>query len=222
MKKINKSEKLATEYFHWVKQLEVNKEVKSYDSSNNKFYLDVLINLIVVQNGLCAYTEFRLVEEKEVAALKKLFVKGKFTGNKPESSFEIEHFDSKIKKTKGWNWENLFAVYDSINTKVKRIQEPKLGIKKVLKPDTEKYDPLKFLDYDETEHIFIPNDTLKSLQKKQVKEMITVLGLNWAQIKMKRREFIKEQSFLKEFNQSTNIHQFITAYEIFISKKYKN
>ncbi len=215
MRKIDKSEIIATEYFLWSKQLETSQTNFKYNSSKNEFYLDVLINLIILQNGLCAYTEFRLVEEDKIVDLKNLFVNGRYAGSKPESSFEIEHFDSNLAKTKGWKWENLFAVYDSINTKVKKRQD----VKHILKPDSIEYDPLEFLDYDEDLHIFIPSEKLNIHQRKEVKKMILVLGLNWGQIKMKRSEFISEQFFKSKHNQPINIHQFITAYEMYISKK---
>ena len=194
MKKINKSQKIAQQYFHWIKSLEANGTDVEYDSSKNKFYLDVLVNLIVVQNGLCAYTEERLVQEDKIESLKNSFVNGKFIGTKPESSFEIEHFDASIKKTKGWSWENLFAVQDSINTKVKKGQ----NTYDILKPDTKKYDPLKFLDYDEKMHLFIPKENLSNRQKHQVREMILILGLNWGQTKMRREAFINQQYMRRE------------------------
>jgi hypothetical protein len=219
MKKIDKSKILATQYHTWLKKLKKEDEIH-YDTSKYRtaHYLDVLLNLIIIQDGLCAYTEFRLVDQDKIPQLKAAFVAGKYTSTKPESSFEIEHFNSALKSIKGWEWSNLFAVYDSINTKVKRIQESKLGINNILKPDTKQYDPNKYLDYDIDLHIFFPAEHISKAEQKNVIDMIQVLGLNWGQIKMKREEFIKQQIFKREHNTPTNIHQFITAYNMYISK----
>ena len=219
MKKIDKSEILATHYYKWFKNLKKGTEIH-YDTSKYKrlHYIDVLLNLIIIQDGLCAYTESRLVEQDEMPVLRTAFVSGKYTGTKPESPFEIEHFDSRLKPIKGWDWSNLFAVYDSVNTKVKRINEGKFGISKILKPDTIKYDPFKYLDYDTDLHIFLPAENISKREKENVSKMIRVLGLNWGEIKMKRKEFIKEQIFKRDHGSPINIHQYITAYNMYISK----
>ncbi len=55
MRKIDKTQILATEYQLWIKQLKGQTHPKY--SSSHKYYKDVLISLLYCQQGLCAYTE---------------------------------------------------------------------------------------------------------------------------------------------------------------------
>jgi hypothetical protein len=64
MQKIDKSKKVATAYHTWLKSLK-NKKQPPY-SATFRFYKDVLMNLLICQNGLCAYTEMSLLSEADL------------------------------------------------------------------------------------------------------------------------------------------------------------
>ena len=61
MRKIDKTKILSTEYKKWEEHFEKNNEPHSkYNSIDNKYYNDVVMNLLFCQKGLCAYTEIEL------------------------------------------------------------------------------------------------------------------------------------------------------------------
>ena len=117
MKKIDKNLSLATSYKKWLDTL--NKSGKShptYNSSNNKFYYDVIANLLWVQQGLCAYTEMFLINKNAVAPEKwgdGSFKRFEFLG-------QLDHFNARLKNTKGWDWDNFFVIHSDVNVKRKR------------------------------------------------------------------------------------------------------
>jgi hypothetical protein len=73
MKKLNKQIALATEYQAWFPK----RSTRVYNSSTNKYYHDVLYELLIIQSGLCAYTEFRLVSVENLEFIKGCFLNGK-------------------------------------------------------------------------------------------------------------------------------------------------
>ncbi|MEN8220384.1 MAG: hypothetical protein ABFS56_29365 [Pseudomonadota bacterium] len=64
MRKIDKTQILATEYQSWIEQLDRKAQTHSKYYSSHKYYKDVLISLLYCQKGLCAYTEIMIAEEE--------------------------------------------------------------------------------------------------------------------------------------------------------------
>ncbi len=67
MRKLDKTQILSEIYKKWEEDLEDNnKQHPKYTDSKfrKKFYLDIVMNLFYIQNGLCAYTEQELCDEK--------------------------------------------------------------------------------------------------------------------------------------------------------------
>ena len=211
MRKLDKKITLSIKYKDWYEE----NQTHTYDSTSNKFYYDVLYELLIIQQGLCAYTELRLIDHENLEKLKVGFVAGKYTANyKPDVPAQIEHFSKDRKATNGWDWNNLFAAFMGVNLKKNHL-ENKYGIDNILKPDTLKYDPHKYLLYDASLHIFIPNSKLSKTEYEKVFNMILVLGLNNDWIKMKRKgylEAIKEKESWLQKKQTIN--QFYTAYDM--------
>lgn len=210
MRKLNKTLSLSTEFSNWYAK---NKS-KEYNSTR-LFYYDVLYELLIIQDGLCAYTEFRLIDESSLEKFKVGFKKGKYSIDFfPDIPAQIEHFSKEKKKNSGWDWDNLFAVFNDVNLQKNHL-ENKYGIDDILKPDRLEYNPSEYIMYNKSLHIFLPNSNLnKSLQDK-VANMIIVLGLNNDFIKMKRREYlseIKDKEYYLDKKQSVN--QFFTAYSM--------
>jgi transcriptional regulator of met regulon len=216
MQKIDKSKKVATAYHTWLKSLKNKKQPPN--SATFRFYKDVLMNLLICQNGLCAYTEMRLLSEADLKKAQKDFKNGRYTGLLRDMPSDIEHFDSRLKENYGWKWDNLFAVFSTINQKVKRREEQKLldngeSVHEILKPDTKNYDPLVLLKYNSKENIFYPNtEELTASEIKQVQEMIICLGLNNGYIKMKRGDYLSELATREKFGETVTPNQFITAW----------
>lgn len=211
MRKLNKTLSLSTEFSKWYAK---NKS-KEYNSTSNNFYYDVLYELLIIQDGLCAYTEFRLIDEPSLEMIKTGYKKGKYSADFfPDIPAQIEHFSKQEKKKSGWDWKNLFAVFVQINLQKNHL-ENKYGIEEILKPDNAEYDHLKYLMYNKSLHIFYPNTSLNKLLQEKVANMIIVLGLNNDFIKMKRREYlsaIKDKEYYLDKKQSIN--QFLTAYSM--------
>jgi hypothetical protein len=127
MRKIDKDLTLATAYKKWLQEL--NKDGKDHPeySSANKFYKDIVANLLWVQKGLCAYTEMFLVDHTDLDPSE--WKKGRF--KEFEFLGHLDHYDSTLKKKKGWEWTNFFVVHSDVNVK-RKGQKPVQG---VLKPD---------------------------------------------------------------------------------------
>lgn len=212
MKKLNKTISFATEFAKWYADHQTSK----YNSSNNEFYSDVLYELLIIQEGLCAYTEYRLVDESILKTIKKGFANGKYNSNyRPQIPAQIEHFSKQGKLESGWNWDNLFAAFTDINLKKNKLED-KYGINEILKPDSPEYSPSKYLRYDAVEHIFTPLLSSDHSDYQKVFDMIIVLGLNNDFIKMKRREYLEQVKFNEEIlGKEQAVHQFHTAYETF-------
>jgi len=213
MKKIDKlTNRFAQKYFN------DKKKPSAYNSSHYKYYNDVLCNLLICQNGLCAYSELRLISEAKLAKLQLLLIEENIT-QRPECPADIEHFDRKLTATDGWNWDNLFAVFDSLNQKIKARREKELEketgsfVDYILKPDLETYNPNALLFYNREEHIFIANPNLSEIEAINVEKMIYVLGINYDFIKMQRKAFVEDKIYQK----NPEINQFFTAFEM--SKK---
>lgn len=211
MRKLDKIITLSTEYEAWYKE---NKAAK-YKSSTDKYYYDVLYELLIIQEGLCAYTEYRLIEEPLLDMIKAGYDSGKYTSAfRPQIPAHIEHFSKARKITSGWDWDNLFTTFTEVNFKKNHLED-KYGVDDILKPDTKKYDPNKYLMYDISEHLFFPNSKLNKPDTKKVFNMIIVLGLNNDFIRMKRREYLETIKILDGYSKmKQTIHQFHTAYSM--------
>ncbi|MCD4736327.1 MAG: hypothetical protein K8R53_09805 [Bacteroidales bacterium] len=213
MKKIDKTKILSAKYKNWEEDFEKKKENHpEYNSSANKYYLDVVMNLLNIQRGLCAYTEMRLCSNDAISENK--WKNGRYSDEKPEIFGQLDHFNPELKDTKGWLWDNFFFVDTDINTKVKR----KVEIDEILKPDTVHYDEDKLLEYNCEKHIFFPNSELPEPEQQRIKEMILKLGINFDPVVDKRRRFladkIKQIEFRLEDWNSIEIDEFPTAFKM--------
>jgi hypothetical protein len=182
MQKIVKDLTLATAYKKWLDNL--NKSGKDHPTytSTNKFYKDVVANLLWVQKGLCAYTEMYLVDSKSVHP--RYWKEGKFKNF--EFLGHLDHYDSILKKKKGWDWNNLFVVHSDVNVKRKGQK----SVHGILKPDDPKYDPFYFLEYDFKTHNFLPNSNRDPTLQMKILEDINTLGLNFKPIIDYRKEYL--------------------------------
>jgi hypothetical protein len=175
MKKIDKTIVLATSYKKWLDGLNRNgRNHPPYSSSSNKFYYDIIANLLWVQQGLCAYTEMFLINKNNVAPEK--WNAGEFT--KFETLGQLDHFDPTLKKDKGWDWDNFFMVHSDVNTKLKRDKK----VNGIIKPDKADYNPFYFLEYNFKLHHFLPNRDRTLKEQHMILEDINVIGLNFQPI----------------------------------------
>jgi hypothetical protein len=205
MRKLDKKIQFANEYKKWQ---EAHPD-HPYDSSRNPFYRDVLTELLILQDGLCAYTEFRLVDRAQLEAYKKGFVEGKQTmepGTKAMA--HLEHFDPRLKDSQAWKWENLFAVLGAINED-KRTK----AIDPLMKPDSNEYDPMVMLAYDKDLHQFYPSRKRSVEEQEIIRQAILVLGINNPTIILHRRkELIAALRRHLWFGESVEVDQFPTAF----------
>lgn len=185
MKKINKICNLSTIYKQW----ETTQTVHPKYNSKFKFYGDVIMQLFKCQDGLCAYTEQELCDES--LFLNNLWENGRYRNPPKENRFgELEHFDSSLKATQAWLWDNLFMVDSVINNR--KGTKP---VDDILKPDRTGYNPFELMDYDIDTHIFLPNQDLEPDISERVKIMINTLRIN--DVSALRRKFLR-----KHFNDS--------------------
>lgn len=181
MKKILKSLTLATEYKKWLDLINKKAAHPKYNSSNHRFYYDVIANLLWVQKGLCAYTELYLSDVTHLNASK--WKSGKF--KKFEFKGQLDHYDATLKDNKGWDWINFFMIDSDVNRK--KNDKKMNGL---LKPDEDNYDPFYFLQYDFKTHHFIPNNQRTNKEQDKILEEISILGLNFQPIIDHRKKYI--------------------------------
>lgn len=137
MKKVEKSNILATAYQAWVDTLEDGKH-PAYNSSKNEFYLDIVMSLFACQKGLCAYTELPLCVPERWED--KKWENGRYIDRTYQYEGNLDHFDPNLKKCNGWLWDNLFMIHSDIN----RRKSTKIAH---LKPDEPDYDPDNVMRY---------------------------------------------------------------------------
>ena len=214
MQPLDKTEIFATDYKQWQDNLvATGTSHPAYNSSAGKFYYDIVSNLIWAQKGLCAYTEFKLQAFEKCG--RTFWTKGTFT--KFEFAGELDHYNPALKKEQGWLWDNFFLIDADVNSKkVKGSKEPK-GL---LKPDKKNFDPTYFLEYDMSNHIFIPNRIREFEAQRLIKHDIDTLGLNW-QPTVERREFYLNEKIndvrygVITFEEAeANLYQFFTAFKL--------
>ena len=194
MQKIDKTVILSTSYETWEKDLETNnKPHDKYNSSQHKFYYDIVMNLFHCQKGLCAYTEVLLCAEnlyKEDKWKNGVYVKD--WGKTTPYNGSLDHFDPDLKSKKGetgikdWLWDNFFMAETDTN---RRKSTQKVDVK--FKPDNPNYSPELYLTYDKVLDKFNAKDDLSDDLKEQVKDMLKVLGINHPTIIRKRAQTLK-------------------------------
>ncbi|MGH1334691.1 MAG: hypothetical protein ACRBFS_01080 [Aureispira sp.] len=213
MRKIDKTCHLSTAYFEWQQNLGTTAPYPKYNSSNNKYYTDIITQLLHCQKGLCAYTEQYLAEEEAYANTH--WSEGRYNSDKPEFEGQLEHFDESQKAKKAdqqgiadWAWDNFFLVTDVINKKVKGTK----AVDNILKPDALNYDPYTKLAYDPVEHRYTPHPELSKKDYKRVEYMIKTLGLNFGPVIRRRGEILKQALKTNFLIEESYEGQFPTAY----------
>ncbi|HLP47758.1 MAG TPA: hypothetical protein VK469_17575 [Candidatus Kapabacteria bacterium] len=211
MKRIDKSKILSTEYKEWVDRLE--RDHKQHPESR-KYYVDVAMNLLRCQGGVCAYTEIFLCELGLVNENK--WENGRYNDQNVERFGNLEHFDHNLKKDHLWKWENLFIVYSDLNPK-KGTQE----VDYILKPDLPGYDPFSLMEYDVYEHMFLTHrDIDDEVTRERVRKMIKTLQLNHGRVRDQRKIFFMQINDYHFTNSEFTPYQFFTAYEMAKAKNY--
>ncbi|RLC53575.1 MAG: hypothetical protein DRH89_10485 [Candidatus Cloacimonadota bacterium] len=213
MKKIDKTKILSTAYKNWEANLEdTNQNHGKYDSSANEHYIDVVMNLLHIQNGLCAYTEMRLCNEDLITEGK--WTEGKYANRTPQFKGQLDHFNPTLKENKAWLWSNFFLIDSDINTKVKGKKE----VDNILKPDTDDYNDETLLEYICDKNIFIANTELPIELQKRINDMIIKLGINFDPVVDNRRRYIADKIKQIEYEiedwNSIEIDEFPTAFRM--------
>lgn len=213
MRKIDKSELLATKYKKWLDDLATKgKNHPKYNSSDFKYYYDIVANLVWLQAGLCAYSEKQLQDHRKCGP--EHWIDGRF--NKFPFGGQLDHYDSTLKTKKGWDWDNFFLADSDLNMKHKRENRPH----GVLKPDMPDFDPNTYLEYKLPEHIFVPNRNLDFETQEKVLHDLTCLGLNFEPIIDTRKSYLAEYLTDIEYQAQTaeqvreKLYQFFTAFEM--------
>lgn len=213
MRRIAKACNLSTEYKTWHDDFEQGgQDHPKYTSSRHRYYLDVVMNLFSCQGGLCAYTEMPLCPPEAYDSAN--WVNGRYEGHNPQIKGQLEHFDSSLKVSKGWLWDNFFMVDTDINNRVKK----QLVVDCILKPDREGYDEFELLEYNSSMHIFHARTSLSVELQNRINTMIETLGINYGIVKSERRSFLMELLADIEFEMKTwdriVPHKFPTAFEM--------
>jgi len=106
MRKIEKSLSLATIYKKWLDETNsTGVKHPEYNSSEFRFYKDIVANLLWVQKGLCAYTEMYLMDYDRVKPSE--WKKGRFKDF--DFMGQLDHYESTLKKDKGWDGLTFFS-----------------------------------------------------------------------------------------------------------------
>jgi hypothetical protein len=210
MRKIDKTTILSTDYKKWEETLpELHPK---YNSSKNKYYYDIVMNLFHCQNGLCAYTEMLLCPPDPFQEI--IWENEKYPYPSDESIFngQLDHFDSTKKDTQGWLWDNLFMV-DSDTNRRKSTKD----VDEILKPDREGYDPFLLLEYNSQINKFLANTELEVDIQNTINHLLNnVLGVNHYLVTFKRRSIgDKIDLILQGFKtwETIEITEFPTAFE---------
>lgn len=212
MRKLDKSKILSSEYKSWEETLENNNTKHPNYNSSNKYYKDVVLNLLNIQQGLCAYTEIRLCSPDIYQ--ENHWENGKYSNQDFEIKGQLDHFDPSLKPMKGWLWDNFFFIDSDVNVKVKG---PKPA-DSILKPDGEDYDEESMLEYNSKNGIFIANTDLLEDQQERINSMIKILGINFDPIKNRRKKYIDERLKRLELGidnlQTIVVDEFPTAFRM--------
>jgi hypothetical protein len=207
MRKIKKTNILSTQYKSWEESFEEqDSNHPKYSSSKNEHYIDVVINLLNAQEGLCAYTEMRLCPAALIG--NDNWQNGKYINRHPEIKGQLDHFDPSLKSNRGWLWKNFFFIDTDINTKVKGKQ----NVDNILKPDEPCYSENALLEYDPENHIFIANTKLDSEIRDRINSMILKLGINFGPVIDLRKDYLRNILAMKKFGLDYEVTQFPSAF----------
>jgi hypothetical protein len=212
MQRIDKSAAriVATKYKTWVDELIATQ--KEHNGNYRYYYNDVVMNLYLCQNGVCAYTEMRLCYPEMYSADK--WEKGRYKlakeaeEKRTDHLGELEHYDPTDKISRFWNWDNLFMIHAKING----IKSAKPALP-FLKPDLPEYSPDQYFDYDEKTHRFSANTDIEDDElRMQIQNVIdNVLLLNHGTVLNERRNYVNEVSDKRNRGQLVEIDRFYTA-----------
>lgn len=175
-------------------------EIAKYNTTNhpdyskgvfrNNHYSSVFWGLLICQKGLCAYTESLLTNDTNLLNASGSFKAGMTAIPIPTSSIDadIEHYDSNLKKTKGWQFDNLFLCRVFINRDIKKDKETL----PFLKPDDPSYSPEIYLSYNFKRHHYTANPALANDVKEKINYQLNfVLGINSETIVSERRSILE-------------------------------
>ncbi len=223
MRRLHEAKKLilATNFVEEIEKYkkENNGKYPKYKSSY-KFYKDVFVNLLICQQGLCAYSEMAIDLDYNKKNNSKLWETGRFIGEKPRIDADIEHYKpkSKCELECDWEWDNLFLVSKHINQSIKRDK----AVFDFMRPDNINYFAQKYMDYNFHTQMFVPNPALDDNIYDMVDKTIETLGLNISDtVKSKRKNmlltFLNEVFYEKySYNEikKTKLREFPTAFEM--------
>jgi len=198
MKKIDKTILFSTEYYQWQRNLPIPHPKKS------QYYIDVFMELMHCQDGLCAYTEKQLCFDADWYTEKNWKDSSYVTFKKKPCAGDLEHFDSTLKEQEYWKWENLFVADHECNNKKGSKQ-----VDYILKPDCPNYDPFVLLEYNRETHFYHPNREKTTEEKKRIQYMIDTLELNHLNLVAERKGIIE-----KTLQYNTEEKQFPTAFKM--------
>lgn len=223
MQKLNKSSFRGNKYWEWYIKNYNLRNIKYDDNSlKQQFYDDIVANLIKIQKGVCAYSERKISELSLIENEGNWTVDGFKIGNllagmRIWGAINLDHWNPKLKNTCGWSWDNFFLV----DTKINQIKNDR--IPKILKPDSEIYDPFKYLDYDFNNLKFAVSQNIKDVSEFQdIQNDIKILGLNSVYSYCIERQATIIKAFIKyhAIREKTeeNIHSFFNKEKQFLSE----
>ncbi|MCP4156160.1 MAG: hypothetical protein GY757_51040 [bacterium] len=186
---------------------------EEHPPDSRKYRVDVIMNLLYCQKGVCAYTEMLIIDPSSWS--KDSWLNGRYKEKKVEELGSLEHFDPALKKKKFWDWDNLFFIHPKINV-IKRNNE----VDYILKPDLQGYDPFELLEYNLYTHLFGPRTGLRDKgKKKRIEAMIALLQLNHRTVCYDRRTFITELLCKLGVGREYKIDRYFTASEMALKRK---
>jgi len=213
MRKIDKRDILATQYKKWLDNLLEDADHPKYNSSKSKYYYDIIANLIWIQKGLCAYTEYFMQDYQQ-------YRDANWTGGVfPEFAFagELDHYYPHLKENRGWLWDNFFLIDADVNSKKVKGSKVPFGI---LKPDKIDFDPFYYLEYDISNHLFLPSNERGIDEQLDILHDLKVLGLNWQPTVERRANYLNpiindvRYGVLTYDDAYGRLYQFFTAFEL--------
>ncbi len=209
MRKIDKSVILSENYKNWLQE----KRDKDKTHKTCSYYkVDVVMNLLYCQKGVCAYTEMLLSPPDLIE--KSNWKEGKYINKKvtKDTFGDLEHFDPKQKAKYFCEWDNLFVINHKVNI---LKNDTNIDLIKEFKPDSKGYNPFDIFDYDIDTNKFRPNTDIKDkYEANRIKDLIKLLSINQHSIKYERETFLNDV----KANKNKKIDRFFTAYEM--SKSY--
>jgi hypothetical protein len=195
MRKIDKSQQFSTVYRQWEAGLG---DHPIYNSSQGEYYLDIVMDALRCQNGLCAYTEIQLCPAEHLTT--DNWENGRYKSKNRHHNGQLDHFDERLKwkdkqQKKGqlviyehqdWAWANFFVIDSDTNN---RKSDKEVDF--ILKPDAPHYDPFELLEYSPNTHTYIPHTDLPQPIRERIDKMINILGINFPNIVSKRRKIVE-------------------------------